>query len=552
MASVAATLLRLRWRARSRGSAGRIFSGAMLAAGLLAAYVLGQGLSVHLAAGEPAHAQRLVASLLLLVAGFASFAGAFLSTLSLLLREAHAEDEHLAALPLTFRDLAASRLAVLTARAVCGTGLLMLVGLAGALGVWGSGFIASAGKVQLAVWSMATVVSLLVEVLVFVAIGTLSALAFGWLVPPHRRELALIAAALGTALAAVLATLRLGPLLATATTAELGVWLGGPLAPVRAALRLQLAVQAGGLEGVVHTLGFCAAAAILLWLAMRVWARLLRYDLESAARPAHQHTPAAAIPVPRTRRGSRPFHESTLLERFFGGFPTPARAVLIRDLRQMGRSPAVRLRSGMLAISLLALAVTGFQPFWLLLLLYYAASELARDVLLRTLEEEGENLFFLQVVTPGLKGYLRMRALAGFLITAGASLILLTVATLLSPALTASIWALLARSILLMATAWLAVSTSLVCAALFVPDPESSGEQLALSPAELPVAVCGAGIALGCAVIDLRYLTPSDTVSALQIWLIIVVAAGLLATALAASPLALSVAARRMQRRSVG
>jgi hypothetical protein len=221
----------------------------------------------------------------------------------------------------------------------------------------------------------------------------------------------------------------------------------------------------------------------------------------------------------------------------------------------MSRTTAVRLRCIMLAIAVPVLALTGFNPLWLLLLLYYAPAEIARDTLLATLESDGENLFFLQVVTPGIKSYLMLRGIAGFVIAFGAMIILLALATVLSPDLTAGGAALLMRTTMLAVAVWLAVECNILCSAIFVPSLESSNMPVTASTAELPILACGVPVAVVCAAIDLHLFGGAGAVGFILAdfapW-VYAAAALLLAAGVLMTPLVLRTAARRMRLRSIG
>ncbi len=555
MHSAAATLLRLQRRASSRSRTLRIFGGITLVSVLVAAYAAGGVLSGTLTADEPERTMLIAAALILLVTALVSCIGSLLSTLGMLLGDALDEEEHLAALPLTFRDVAASRIAMVIFRAIRAGSLAALIVLACAFGASGPGFTSSVGAAQLIFWGIATFIAVLLVSLVYASFGILAALAFGRLVPARRREIALVIAAIAAAFGTVLAVVRFRPLLAGVTLEGAKTWLRAPLIPVRAALRLQIAVQDGGVEPVLLIAGFVAAAALLLWLAIYVWSRLLRHDLESSARPYSEKARTAVTNAPARSIGSSSTFKSTLLDRLAGRIQPPTRAVLVRDIRHMSRTTTVRLRCTMLAIALLVVALIGFNPVWLLLLLYYAASEIARDALMATLESDGQNLFFLQVVTPGLRTYLMLRGIAGFLITFGALIFMLALTTVLSPYLTADGPSLLLRSTLLAAAAWLAVESNILCAAVFVPNLESSGKPIEASTTELPVAVCGAAVALACAATDLHMLgtagASGNILANLPPWLY-AVAAALLVAGVIITPLTLRDAARRMRIRSIG
>ncbi len=550
MANTVVTLLRLRHRARSGAPAARWIRGAILAAAVVLAYVLGRSLAGDLAQDAPARALRIAETGLAILAAFISLLGAFVSTLGSVLREEREEDEHLLALPLTFRAAAASRLAEITLNAMRAAALAAVIVLAGTFGVWSAGPGASFVGSGLAAWCISTFLAVLLEALALSSIGALAALLLSGLVPAARREIALIVATLALLAGALLVALEFGPRLLSASPAEAAAWLRVPLVPVRATLRLQRAAQAGGVEPFLMAAGFVATALVLFGCAVSSWARLLRRDLESAARSDPERWYSAAGSPGRASAEKSPW-----LQWLCSRLPVSTRAVIVRDLRLVNRTPAVRWRIGMLAAALLALSLAGFQQFWLVLLLYYAPGEIAREALHRGLEEEGENLFFLQVVTGGLVGYLRMRLAAGFLITFVSALLLLAGATLVSPALNADLPGLLLRPTLLAAVAWLAVVGGVVCIAVFVPDLESAGKPLSVSPAELPATMLLLVSALLCASIDQWSLdyrgTPGIAGISLPAWTL-VAGAGILLSGIASTPLLLRAAAERLRRRSIG
>lgn len=555
MHSVVSTLLRLQRKARLRSQTARFFIGVVLATAFIAAYPMGKVLADNLIAVESERIMQNVALLIILVAGIVSFIGSFLSTFGLLLGEALDEEEQLAALPITFRDVAASRLALVIFRATRAGILVALIGLISAFGATNLVFASNLGATQLISWVIATFITVLLGSLIYSSFGILAALTFGRLVPTRRREITLVIAAIVAAFGAVLVTIRFGSLLASITKEGADTWGRVLLMPVREAFHLQIALQNGGIEPVLRIAGLAAAVALLIWLAIYIWSHLLRHDLEMSARCTRENELATIKHTPSQIGDSVSKLQLTLLDRLTDCFQSSTRAVLVRDFRHMSRTPAVRLRCVMIAIALIFVALTGFQIVWLLLLLYYAPCEIARDALLTTLESDSENLFFLQVVTPKLRTYLTLRSIAGFLITFGATIIMLAIATVLSPDLATDWSALLLRSTLLITAAWLAVECNLLCAALFVTSIESSGKPFVASNAELPIAFCGITITIACTAIDQHQLikagTPANILTNLPPWLY-TAAIVLLVISVIITPLTLRVAARRMRLRSIG
>lgn len=555
MHSSVLTLLRLQRRANSRSRAASIVTVVIFSGLLVVAYLAGSTLSSRLPADEPESTLLSIATLIILLSSVVAIIISILTVLNMLLDQKRETETALAALPVTFRDVAASKLAVVFFAVIQAGLLTTLMGLSIGLGATGLDLLTNIDPARILQWVVSILIAVILGSLAYSSFGVLIALLFGRIVPPRRREIALIATALAVALGAVLTAVRIGTILTSIKATEGLLWLEVLLAPVRASLRMHTALQGDAAGSVLYLALFSSSIAILAWIASRIWTRLLRHDLLSSSHLRDGSAlPSSYTDRAKSSKQAKPYSQ-TLSGRLIGRLQPTIRAILACDLKQMSRTPAVRIRVVTLSIALLVLAATGKPQIWILLLLYYAPIEIARDSLLGILENEGRNLFFIQVVTPGLRTYLKLRCIAGFIITFTASILIFAVISTISPSIIISGSAVLLRIALITIISWLAAECTILCSALFIPSLESSSSTTTINPAELPILASGFVIALISVSIDLRVsgtlAEPNNILGDLPGWTPLL-GLGLLVVGIAMTPLALSISARRMRLRSIG
>ncbi|RMG44071.1 MAG: hypothetical protein D6723_19750, partial [Acidobacteria bacterium] len=346
-------------------------------------YVAGRKSALFLATEEPDRLLKLGGDITILMIVFVSLLGALTSTLTLLLGDARTEEEFLLSLPVRLADLAAVRLAEVMIRSLRLALVMGVWAITAGWGVWSvnppGGWAAS----RLVLWSVAMLLAALSGASLAASCGILAGLLWGRIIPPARREVALIGMSLLLLSGGAVLIARWSSLLRGLRVTDDRAWATLFLIPLWILSRLNEGIVKGTAESLWLGGGLALLTGMLLWLAARMWAHLTRHDMEVMARPD------------QWMGGVQPRHQSRLSARIDGGpvvdrllrlVPISLRAVLLRDLKQASRMPMLRLRLGMLTAALVGLVAAGFQLFWIQLLLYYAPSEIGRDMLLTTLE----------------------------------------------------------------------------------------------------------------------------------------------------------------------
>lgn len=513
MSSIAGIVLRMQWRARTPAWASRFLGAISLVTTLVIAYIMGERLSTYTIVIEQVNVLQAVTILIVLIIPLISLPIAFFSTFTMLLPMERKEDEYLAAILLSYGAIAKSRIAFIVYKVVIVMTWLTLIMYFGTAGVLHSSLRLINMLSELVSWGFITYLTVLMETVVCIFIGILAALLFGRMVTALRREVALIVLVLIAVLVCVVAIVQID----VWVTGSMGIktWLNVLLTLSRFPLYIQNSMQFSWINTALYSMGLVVISLPLFEIMAKVWADVQRHDLETQMQKIEEVSYTAPVALSSEEFDEdNSLSELTLVDRIVSLLPSPFRAIFVRDLLQIIRTPAVRVRIAMLAIALLALSATGINPLWVILFLYYAPSEIARDALLQALEDEGENFFFLQVIYPGLRGYLELRSLAGFLITFGATTLLFVIATLISKSLNNDIPDLIIRLILVGSAAWIAVVSTILCAALFIPDLQSSGKTtLTMSPATLPTVIIGLVIAITCTMIDLNYISTEHMIN---------------------------------------